>query len=82
MQLALGLAAVLIGADLAISGVTKRSFTRLLMGNWDAPGSTSSTASTGAGAKAPATAVTGGAHAPGAPTNPVGFGATTPVGFR
>lgn len=62
MQLALGLAAVLLGADLAIAGITNRSFTRLLTGNWDAPSAATPTVTTPPGTSAPKTAVTGGVH--------------------
>lgn len=68
MTLALGLAATFIGAAFVISGYSNRPLGRLLFGYWDAPGtSTSAPAAT-----APGTALTGGVHAPGSVTDPVG----------
>lgn len=59
MTLALGLLSVLLGADLVISGITKRPVGRLVFGYWDAPG-TDTTA-----APPPGNASTGGTYAPG-----------------
>lgn len=62
MTLALGLAAVLVGADLIIAGYTKRPIGRLLLGYWDAPGA--SGLPTTPAPSAPGNAMTGGAYAP------------------
>jgi hypothetical protein len=77
MTLALGLLAMLFGADLVISGITKRPVGRLAFGYWDAPGGNTATATSAA----PGNAATGGVYAPQLDTqhgNPAALGAITP----
>lgn len=66
MTLALGLLAMIGGADLVISGITKRPLGRLLFGYWDVPGTDQSAAPPAGNAS------TGGPYAPGATASQVG----------
>jgi hypothetical protein len=68
MTLALGLLATFLGAALVIAETTDRPFTRLLLGNWDAPGS-DKTATPPTANKTPGNAMNGGAYKP---VDPVG----------
>lgn len=62
MTLALGLLAVLLGADLVISGVTKRPLGRLVLGQWDSPGAQAA-AATATATKGGGNAASGGVYA-------------------